>query len=528
MSKIIVKKSNVEELDEILNLDFLRLIETIHKQFYSERSELLEQRTKKQLGLVNGNKLSFLRETIDIRNSNWEVSPIPQDLLRRWTEITGPATPKMAINAMNSGADIWLADLEDSSTPHWKNVLQSHRVIKQVIRNELSFQSEDGKSYKVVEGKRPTLKVRPRGLHLDEKNCLVDSVPTIAAFFDAALHVFNNAKFLLENKSGPYLYIPKLESYLEARLWNDVLSLIENELELPKFSIKVTVLIETIPAAFQMDEILYELQKRIVGLNAGRWDYLFSIIKYFRNSGMEYILPDRNQITMNAPMMRTYTSLLVNTCHKRQAMAIGGMSAFIPSRTNADINTEAFIKVRSDKEREANIGFDGSWVAHPDLVPICRDEFFRVLGDQDNQVDKTSNALTAIEEGLLSIKETPGACTESGLRTNIEIFLRYVYGWLNGNGAVSINNLMEDAATAEISRSQIWQQINYSVIYSDTGSKATVDLSIEILEQEKITLLEQGYEIGLLESASEILRSVCLTHEFPEFLTSIASNFIKE
>jgi malate synthase len=528
MRDLKIQHSGVSHLDELLTPEFLDLVSSIDLEFAPRRNELLMRRREIQKEIGDGATLDFLSDTQEIRTSTWEVAPIPTDLQTRLVEITGPATPKMAINAMNSGANVWLADLEDSSTPHWRNVLESQWVIGRVIRRDLEFAAENGKLYELNEGQLPTLKVRPRGLHLPEPRCRRDEAPTVGAFFDAALHVVNNAKYLLESGSGPYFYLPKLESHLETRLWNDVFAFLETHLGLPENSIKVTVLIETIPAAFQMDEILFELKGRIVGLNAGRWDYLFSIIKYFRDAGLNYVLPDRNQITMSAPMMRAYTDLLVATCHKRKAMAIGGMSAFIPSRNDPGINEVALEKVRADKQREAHDGFDGSWVAHPDLVPICRQEFLQVLGDSNNQVSRVNQKLNIQASDLLAIQRTEGTCTELGLHTNIEIFLRYVHSWLRGTGAVAIHNLMEDAATAEISRSQVWQQIRNSVVFTDSGATANVELATRILKEESSKLIASGLDPQFIEEAVIIFEAVSLRPEFPEFLTIPASEFISD
>ena len=392
----------------------------------------------------------------------------------------------MAINALNSGAKVWLADLEDASTPSWNNVIDAVKNLSDAARGNLAFTDENtGKSYALrTDAPLATVVVRPRGWHLPENNLIVDGKPAVGALVDFGLHFFHNAKALAESGQGPFYYLPKMEHYLEVRLWNEVFTFAQAELGIPHGTVRATMLIETIPAAFQMDEILYELRDHVSGLNAGRWDYLFSIIKTFREAGDAFIVPDRADVAMTAPMMRAYTELLVKTCHKRGAFAMGGMAAFIPNRREPDVTAAAFEKVRADKTREANDGFDGSWVAHPDLVSTCREVFDSVLGSKPNQIDKQRPEVEVTAEQLLDVASAPGSVTEAGVRLNLYVAVAYTAVWLSGNGAVAIHNLMEDAATAEISRSQIWQQIRNKVVATDTGNTITAELVATILAEE--------------------------------------------
>jgi malate synthase len=425
----------------------------------------------------------------------------------------------MAINALNSGAKVWLADLEDANTPHWTNVVDGQINLYEAVRRTITFDSRDGKHYELTEGSLPTVVMRPRGWHLPERHIEVDGEPSVGALVDAGLYLFHNARELIERGTGPYLYLPKMESHLEARLWNDVFDHVEGTLGLDPGTIRATVLIETIPAAFEMHEILWELRPHAAGLNAGRWDYLFSIIKNFRDAGAQYVLPERAAVTMTAPFMRAYTELLVSTCHARGAMAMGGMAAFIPSRRDPEVNAVALAKVRDDKEREARDGFDGSWVAHPDLVPICAEVFDRVLGDRPNQLDRRRDEVSVTSEQLLDVAATPGAVTLAGLRLNISIAVRYIASWLSGNGAAALDNLMEDAATAEISRSQIWQWIRNGTTL-DSGEVVTEALVRQILDEEMLVL---GTEY---EPARHLFERVALSDDFEEFLTLPAYELI--
>ncbi len=400
----------------------IAFVEDLHRRFGARRSELVGQRSQRRDEIARTGRLDFLAETADVRQGDWSVAAAPADLVDRRVEITGPVERKMAINALNSGARVWLADLEDANTPHWDNVVGGQLCLQDAVRRTLAFTSPEGKQYALRDDLRlATIVVRPRGWHLDERHIVVDGAPASGALVDFGLHFFHNAAELLSRGSGPYFYLPKTESHLEARLWNDVFTHAQQALGIPHGTIRATVLIETIPAAFVMEEILYELRDHASGLNAGRWDYLFSIIKNFRDQGPSFVLPDRNQVTMTAPFMRAYTELLVTTCHRRGAFAIGGMAAFIPSRRDPAVNETAMAKVRQDKEREAGDGFDGSWVAHPDLVPICREVFDEVLGDRPNQLDRRREHVPVTADDLLDIASTPGTITEDGLRNDIAV-----------------------------------------------------------------------------------------------------------
>ena len=401
-------------------------------------------------------------------------------------EITGPAeSAKMAINALNSGALVWLADLEDAASPTWDNVVAGVKNLRDVARGTLEYTSPEGKLYALrTDAPLPTVVTRPRGWHFPERHVLIDGAPASGSLVDFGLHFFHTAQTLIDNGHGPYYYLPKIESHLEARLWNDVFVYAQEALGIPRGTVRATVLIETIPAAFEMDEILYELREHASGLNAGRWDYLFSMIKYFRDAGPAFTLPDRASLAMTAPFMRAYTELLVKTCHRRGAAAIGGMAAVVPNRNDPEVTKTAFEKVRADKTREANDGFDGSWVAHPDLVPVCREVFDGVLGDRPNQRDRQRPEVQVTADQLLDVASVEGSATEAGLRNNLYVAVAYVAVWLSGNGAVAIHNLMEDAATAEISRSQVWQQLRNATVLTDTGRTVTPELVREVLAEE--------------------------------------------
>jgi malate synthase len=424
----------------------LAFAERLHRELNPRRLELLEHRTQRQLDLDAGENPGFLAETASIREGEWRVAPAPPDLQDRRCEITGPVDRKMMINALNSGARCFMADFEDANSPTWENVVRGHLNVRDAILGELSLDTAE-KSYRLND-EVATLLIRPRGWHLPERHHLVDGEPISGSLFDFGVTFFHGAR---------YFYLPKLESHLEARLWADAFALAEDELGVERGSIRCTVLIETILASFEMEEILYELRDYGCSLNAGRWDYIFSAIKKFRTRG--WVLPDRVQMTMTVPFMRAYAELLVRTCHRRGAHAIGGMAAFIPSRKDPEINRVALAKVREDKEREAGQGFDGTWVAHPDLVPVATECFDAVLGDRPNQLERQRDDVVPDEASLLSIPDTPGEITEQGLRTNVSVGIRYLDAWLHGVGAAAIDNLMEDAATAEISRSQVWQWV---------------------------------------------------------------------
>lgn len=517
--RIEVTDRSVSYADEVLTPQALEFVAALDVAFHARRDELLAARVVKRAAIKADPRLDFLPHTASVRAGDWTVAPIPADLQDRRVEITGPTDPKMAINALNSGAKVWLADLEDSNTPHWRNQVQGQWVLHEAIRRTLEFRTPE-KEYRLrTDAPLAVINVRPRGWHFDEPHVLVDGRPMVAALFDAGMYLFHNAAHLVTHGGGPYFYLAKQESHLEVRLWNDVFALAQDLLGVPRGSVRATVLIETITAAFEMDEILYELREHAAGLNAGRWDYLFSIIKNFRDAGPDFVLPDRADLTMTAPMMRAYTELLVRTCHRRNALAIGGMAAFIPSRKDADVNRVALEKVRADKTREAGDGFDGSWVAHPDLVPVCREVFDSVLGDKPNQVDRKREEVSVTADQLLAIDETHGHTTFAGLTMNIDVALQYIVSWLRGNGAVAIHNLMEDAATAEISRSQIWQQWHNAVVYQDTGQVATKELAYQVIEEQVDRLVAQGFPAADMRAAAAVLERVALADDYIDFLT---------
>ena len=482
--------------EEVLTREALDLVARLHRELNPRRRELLERRHERQLELDGGALPAFLPWTADVRHAEWRVAEAPADLRDRRCEITGPVDRKMMINALNSGARVFMADYEDACSPKWENIVEGQRNVTDAVRREISLETPD-KSYRLND-EIATLLIRPRGWHLPERHAVVDGEPVSASLFDFGLHMARNAREQLERGSGPYFYLPKLESHLEARLWADAFALAEEELDLPHGTIRCTVLIETILAAFEMEEILYELRDWGCALNAGRWDYIFSAIKKFR--ARDWVLPDRVQVTMTVPFMRAYSELLVATCHKRGAHAIGGMAAYIPSRKDPEANEIALAKVREDKERESGDGFDGSWVAHPDLVPTCTDVFDDVLGDRPNQLERLREDVVPDEAALLSIPDTPGEITDAGVRTNVSVGVRYLDAWLHGVGAAAIDNLMEDAATAEISRSQIWQWVRYGRVE-------------EQVVRDEIELVEAGDE------AKQLFATVALSEELEDFLT---------
>lgn len=503
-----------KDCDIILSDSAIAFVEKLEKKFGSTRAKLLQARTQRQIRIDQGEKPDFLAETRGVRESDWKVAPCPKDLENRQVEITGPAEAKMMINALNSGADAFMADLEDSLSPTWKNIIEGQMALYQAVRKVLSFTSPEGKSYSLND-KIATLLVRPRGWHLEEKNIRLDGKPISAGLFDFGLYFFHNAQERLKRGTAPYFYLPKMESHLEARLWKDVFIFAQDELKIPRGSIRATVLIETILASFEMDEILYELRDHMSGLNAGRWDYIFSAIKKFRNDPSS-TLPDRSQITMSVPFMRAYAELLVKTCHHRGAHAMGGMAAFIPSRKDAAVNEVAMKKVQEDKEREVRAGFDGTWVAHPDLVPVAKKIFQNVLGSKPNQKDKQRPDVQVKAQDLLAFKATGGEITEAGVRININVALQYMERWLSGVGAAAIHNLMEDAATAEISRAQLWQWLKHEVKLK-SGEKMSAKL-YEKIRDEELTLLG-GRKKGRYEKAAELLDKQVLNREFEDFLT---------
>ncbi len=498
----------------VLSDDALTLVAELQRSLGPRRAELLAARATRQQALDAGTLYDFLPATQAVRDGDWQVASAPADLQDRRVEITGPAEPKMMINAFNSGARIFMCDLEDALSPTWTNVLDAQVALSQAIRGTLAFTSPEGKEYRLNE-QTATLMVRPRGWHLEERHVLLDSAPVAGGLFDLALHMTHNAKELLARGSGPYFYLPKIESHLEARLWNDAFVIAQDAVGIPQGSIRATVLIETLPAAFEMEEILYELRDHSAGLNAGRWDYIFSAIKKL-HAHEQAILPDRASVTMGVPFMHAYTQLLVRSCHRRGAHAIGGMAAFIPSRRDAAVNEIAFTKVREDKEREANGGCDGTWVAHPDLVPLATEIFDAVLGDNPNQVTRLREDVTPDAAALLALGDTPGEITEQGVRTNISVGVRYIAAWLDGHGAVAIDNLMEDAATAEISRAQLWQWLHFGVALSD-GRPVTRELYATLRDEE----IERigGRSKGRIGEAVDLLDELVLQERFEEFLT---------
>jgi len=509
--------------DEILTPEALDLIAVLHRELGQRRLDLLAARVERQQELSAGAMLDFLTSTEAIRSdTSWRVAPPAPGLIDRRVEITGPTDKKMTINALNSNAKVWLADFEDANTPLWDNMITGQLNLKDALDRTIDFTSEEGKSYQLrPDDELATIVVRPRGWHLPEKHLLIDGQRASGSLVDFALYFTHCARRQLEKGKGPYFYLAKMESHLEARLWNDAFVLAQGALGIPQGTIRATVLIETIPAAFEMQEILYELRDHSAGLNAGRWDYLFSIIKKFRTRGAEFLLPERNAVTMTAPMMRAYTELLVKTCHARGAHAMGGMAAFIPNRRDPEVTERALAKVTEDKTRESNDGFDGSWVAHPDLVPICREVFDSVLGDAPNQLGKQRDDVHVTAAELLAVSETPGLITEGGLRNNISVGLQYLASWLDGTGAVAIFNLMEDAATAEISRSQIWQWLHNDVTLAD-GPQVTRDLVERIIGEELISIREQlggAYNEARFEQATSLFTEVALADDYVDFLT---------
>jgi malate synthase len=504
-----------ERFEEVLTAEALELLADLHRSFDARRRELLKAREDRYARLVAGEMLQFLPETQDVRDGDWQVAPPAPGLVDRRVEITGPTDRKMTINALNSGAKVWLADFEDASTPTWDNVVQGQLNLMDALDRKIDFTSDEGKEYSLRSAEElATIVVRPRGWHLDEKHVVVDGQQMSGGLVDFGLYFFHCAQRQIDAGKGPYFYLPKMESHLEARLWNDVFVRAQERLGIPRGSIRATVLIETYPAAFEMEEILHELREHSAGLNAGRWDYIFSVIKKFRTRGRDFLLPDRNQVTMTVPFMRAYTELLVRTCHKRGAHAIGGMAAFIPSR-DPEVNEAAFQKVTDDKTREAGDGFDGSWVAHPGMVELCREAFTKVLGDRPNQLDRKREDVHVTAEQLLDVKSTPGNVTEAGLRNNISVGIQYLHTWLKGTGAVGIFNLMEDAATAEISRSQVWQWL-HNDIELDTGEKVTRELIDRLVAEELAKLPGDPADY---EAAKSTFLEVAVADDFAEFLT---------
>ncbi|MFI2454086.1 malate synthase A [Streptomyces sp. NPDC019539] len=521
----IVEAEPLPRQEEVLTDAALAFVAELHRRFTPRRDELLARRAERRAEIARTSTLDFLPETAWIReDEDWKVAPAPAALDDRRVEITGPTDRKMTINALNSGAKVWLADFEDASAPTWENVVLGQLNLIDAYERRIDFTDpRTGKSYAL----RPadelaTVVMRPRGWHLDERHLLVDGRPVPGALVDFGLYFFHNAQRLIDLGKGPYFYLPKTESHLEARLWNDVFVFAQEHVGIPQGTVRATVLIETITAAYEMEEILYELRDHAAGLNAGRWDYLFSIVKNFRDGGAEFVLPDRNAVTMTAPFMRAYTELLVRTCHKRGAHAIGGMAAFIPSRKDAEVNKVAFEKVKADKDREAGDGFDGSWVAHPDLVPIAMASFDAVLGDRPNQKDRLREDVHVTAADLIDIASLRAHPTYEGLRNAVQVGIRYIEAWLRGLGAVAIFNLMEDAATAEISRSQIWQWINAGVVF-ENGERATPELARRVAAEELAAIRdeigEEAFAAGKWQQAHDLLLHVALDADYADFLT---------
>ncbi|GJF24359.1 malate synthase A [Streptomyces sp. HO565] len=529
----IVDAEPLPRQEEVLTDAALAFVAELHRRFTPRRDELLARRAERRAEIARTSTLDFLPETAAIRaDDSWKVAPAPAALNDRRVEITGPTDRKMTINALNSGAKVWLADFEDASAPTWENVVLGQLNLTAAYTRTIDFTDErTGKSYALRPNEElATVVMRPRGWHLDERHLQVDGHPVPGALVDFGLYFFHNAQRLLDLGKGPYFYLPKTESHLEARLWNEIFVFAQDYVGIPQGTVRATVLIETITAAYEMEEILYELRDHASGLNAGRWDYLFSIVKNFRDGGEKFVLPDRNAVTMTAPFMRAYTELLVRTCHKRGAHAIGGMAAFIPSRRDAEVNKVAFEKVRADKDREAGDGFDGSWVAHPDLVPIAMESFDKVLGDKPNQKDRLREDVDVKAADLIAIDSLDAKPTYAGLVNAVQVGIRYIEAWLRGLGAVAIFNLMEDAATAEISRSQIWQWINAEVVL-DNGEQVTAELARKVAAEElaniRAEIGDEAFAAGNWQQAHDLLLTVSLDEDYADFLTLPAYEQLK-
>jgi malate synthase len=529
----IVDAEPLPRQEEVLTDAALAFVAELHRRFTPRRDELLTRRAERRAEIARTPTLDFLPETAAIRaDDSWKVAPAPEALNDRRVEITGPTDRKMTINALNSGARVWLADFEDASAPTWENVVLGQlNLIDAYTRNIDFTDPASGKSYALRPNEElATVVMRPRGWHLNERHLQVDGLEVPGAFVDFGLYFFHNAQRLLDLGKGPYFYLPKTESHLEARLWNDVFVFAQDHVGVPRGTIRATVLIETITAAYEMEEILYELRDHASGLNAGRWDYLFSVVKNFRDGGPRFVLPDRNAVTMTAPFMRAYTELLVQTCHKRGAHAIGGMAAFIPSRKDPEVNKVAFERVRADKDREAGDGFDGSWVAHPDLVPIAMESFDKVLGDRPNQKDRLREDVDVKAADLIAVDSLDAKPTYAGLVNAVQVGIRYIEAWLRGLGAVAIFNLMEDAATAEISRSQIWQWINAGVQF-ENREKATPELARKVAAEElrniRAEIGAEAFTAGHWQQAHDLLLKVALDEDYADFLTLPAYEQLK-
>ena len=515
----------VSGTETVLTSDALAFVAMLHRTFNPTRIARLGERAERRAELAAvplGSPLDFPAETAAVREAAWQVAAAPADLNDRRVEITGPVDRKMMINALNSGAKVFMADLEDSCSPTWQNIVDGQRNLMEAVRGTLSMDVGD-KAYRLNE-QRATLVVRPRGWHMEESHILIDGAPASASLTDFGLYFFHNVRELMSRGSAPYFYLPKMESHREARLWNDVFVAAQDALDIPQGTVRATVLIETLPAAFEMEEILYELRAHAAGLNAGRWDYLFSFIKTFRGRA-DKLLPDRSQLTMTVPFMRAYAERLVQVCHKRGAHAIGGMAAFIPSRKDAEVNARALAKVREDKERESGAGFDGTWVAHPDLVPVAREVFDSVLGDRPNQKDRKREDVNTTGDQLIDATVPGGAVTAEGIRMNVEVAILYIEAWLRGSGAVAIHNLMEDAATAEISRTQLWQWIRHGATI-DGGGEMTREYYLKVRSAE-LARLEAMPEAGARLAEAAALLDTLVEGEFEEFLTVPGSRLLE-
>ncbi|MEW1836027.1 malate synthase A [Microbacterium sp. NPDC079995] len=521
MTTLTIRGPIRERYDEILTPGALDFVAQLHERFGGRRHDRLADRMRRRFEIGNGQDPTFRSDTAHIREDpDWRVAGAGPGLEDRRVEITGPTDPKMTINALNSGARVWLADQEDATSPTWRNVIEGQLSLHDAIRGELRHTSPEGKVYEVTAERTPTIVMRPRGWHLMEKHIDVTdrrgrTLAASGSLVDFGLYFFHNAERLIADGRGPYFYLPKIESAEEAKLWDDVFTFSERFLGIPHGTIRATVLIETLPAAFEMEEILFELRDHAAGLNAGRWDYIFSMIKNYRGRGARFVLPDRSQVTMTVPFMRAYTELLVQTCHKRGAFAIGGMSAFIPNRRDEAATRNAFEKVAADKRREAGDGFDGTWVAHPDLIPVAQAEFDAVLGERPNQVDRRREDVTVTPAQLIDC-HIGLPITAAGVHGNVSVGIRYIEAWLRGLGAVAIDGLMEDAATAEISRSQIWQWIHQDRATED-GTPITRDYVEDLIAQ--VLGEVPRHDRDRFDDAAEVFREVALGADFPTFLT---------
>jgi malate synthase len=520
-----VRATVTPEFAEIVTPEALNFVAALARQFEERRQELLQRRAQRQAEIDAGKLPDFLPETTHIRNDTWTIAPLPNDLQDRRVEITGPVDRKMVINALNSGAKVFMADFEDAHAPTWEATIQGQINVRDAVRRTITYRSPEGKEYRLNQ-QTAVLLVRPRGWHLNDKHVFIDGKPISGGILDFGLYFFHNVHALIEHGTGPYFYLPKLESHLEARLWNDIFVQAQEALDISHGTIKATVLIETILATFEMDEILYELREHSAGLNCGRWDYIFSAIKKFRHLP-QYIFPDRAQVTMTTHFMRSYSLLTIKICHHRNAPAIGGMAAQIPIKNNPAANEEALERVRADKRREASDGHDGTWVAHPGLVPIALTEFDAIM-KTPNQIARKREDVHVTAADLLQVPE--GTITEGGLRNNISVSLQYLDSWLRGTGCVPINNLMEDAATVEISRAQIWQWIHHSRGILNDGRKVTVELFRQLMAEElakiQATLGEQQYAQRRFDTASQILDQIISSDDFVEFLTLPAYQYL--